>query len=258
MTGIASTVTTTPAEAEWREDALKRYKGHLQNSMKCGIDGILKHVDNRSLNIAQGHQARPSQRTKRLLSTLPRLQMNAQQEAPAQLECYFSLGGGWERWAPPAQLPPSPKPTPEAKACETGKLHTQQLEYFNWYEEMTQEAGRAGMSTVDYIAITQANRERMRQEEAANQAASKARLERYYQSIQRERTMLLNVHAHMLRTKPDIVVVPAYQDWLLQTSRRRLAEVQAERDQREAWAMQFPDTRQLVEAENAGRQQREV
>lgn len=254
-TGITSTATTTPAEAEWRAAAVKRYKGHLHDSMQCGLTAVLERADNRSLNIAMGHQARPSQRTKGLLSTLPRLKIGAQQEAPAQPKCYFSLGGGWERWAPPVQLGPSPEPTPEKQNCETCKLQNQQLEYLAWYEEMRQEAGRAGMSTNDYIATTQANQERMRQEEAANRAASKARLQRYYQSLQQERAMMLSVHAHMHQTEPAFIVVPAYEKWRLEIARRRMAGARAERAQREAWAMQFPDTRQLVEAENAGKQQ---
>lgn len=255
MPSITSTATTTPAEAEWRAAAVKRYKGHLRDSMQCGLAAVLKRVDHRSRNLALGHQARPSKRTKGLLSTLPRLKIGAQQAAPAQPECYFSLGGGWERWVPPAQLPPSLEPTPEAQNCKTCKLHNEQLEYLNWYEEMAQEAGRAGMSTADYIAITQANQERMRREEAANRAASEARFQNYYQSLLRERTMLLSEHAHMLQTEPAIVVHPAYQKWRLENSRCRMAGARAERKQREAWAMQFPDTRRLVEAENAGSQQ---
>jgi hypothetical protein len=213
-TRITSICFASPDEAEWRSAAVKRYKGYLYGSMHCVFAFLLESADHRSRNIALGLQAVPSQRAKRLLSALPRLDTGAEQEALAEPECYFFIRSGWERWVWPMELPLSPEPTPEQRyeAADIAKRCAEIVNYNNWYWTVSQEAGRAGMPTADYIAITQANLRRMQQRETTLREASEARIAKFWRSAHRECTILDNLARNMQATHVDIVVVPMYQE----------------------------------------------
>jgi hypothetical protein len=252
-TRITSICCSSPDEAELRAVAVKRYKGHLYDSMHCVSAFLLKEADHRSRNIALGLQAVQSQRAKRLLSALPRLNTGAEEEFLAEPECYFSISGGWERWVWLMELPLSPEPTPEQKyeAAERAARCAEIVNYNNWYWIMNQEAGRAAMPTADYIAATQANRRRMEQREEALRQASEARIAKFYRSIDRECEILDNLAHNMRSTHVDIVINPMYQEWRIRSAGAALEQARAERASREAWANEFHDTRRLVSEEHA-------
>jgi hypothetical protein len=254
-TRITSICFASRDQAEWRAAAVKRYKGYLYDSMHCVYAYLLKQADHRSRNIALGLQGVPSQRAKRLLSALPRLATGAQQDALAEPECYFSIRGGWERWVWPMVLPASPEPTPEQKqeAATRAWRCAQIVDYNNWYWTMSQEAGRAGMPTEDYIAVTQANLRRMQRQEEALRQASEARIETYWRSVHRECTILDNLAHNMQATYVDFVIVPMYQEWRMKCANAALEQARAERTRREAWAIEFLDTRRLVSEAYASR-----
>jgi hypothetical protein len=153
------------------------------------------------------------------------------------------------------ELPLSPEPTPEQKqeAAERAWRCAQIVDYNSWCWTMSQEAGRAGMPTEDYIAVTQANLRRMQQREERLRQASEARIAKYWRSVQRECTILDNLAHNMQATYVDIVIVPMYQEWRLKCANAALAQARAERASREAWANEFPDTRRLVSEVQARR-----
>ena len=131
-----------PMIEDFRAAAVKRYKGYLHDSIKCGLRPILARADHRSLNIAYGHQALPSQRTKRLLKALPRLDTGCssrEQKDEDSAPDYFSFCGGWERYV---QRPSSPK----------------DQDNFDWHSFMRADAEYALQSMQHYNAITEYNR----------------------------------------------------------------------------------------------------
>lgn len=241
------TSTTVPQDSAIAECRVRRYQGYLRNSMIAGFSPALANAGSRSLNIAFGHQSPPSPRLRRLLNDLPRLDTGVGQRPLEPEQDYFSLFGGWER-----KVQPPPRPairiTPTLSNADRVRLPADVVGYFDWYTVMSEEAQRAQMATDRYIAVTELNRIVMARQEAADRAAREAREAEFYRSLLRETAIVDHAAFWMRENEEPLLVglVPMYDQWRYRTASKALERARDERRWREAWALEFADTRHLV------------
>lgn len=223
----------TPMIGDFRVAAVKRYKGYLHDSMKCGFRSILARADHRSLNIACGHQALPSRRSKRLLKALPRLDTGSSpipQWHEDSVPDNFSFCGGWERYV---QRPSSPD----------------DQDNFDWHSFMRADAEYALNSMQRYNEITEYNRVHLAKQDPAERAAREARQTKFFHSLDREVWGLEELVILMEAGKPEPGIIgtrPVRGEWRYSRAAEAIKEARDERRWRKVWAMQFSDTRLLI------------
>jgi hypothetical protein len=223
----------TPMIEDFRAAAVKRYKGYLHDSIKCGFRHILARADHRSLNIACGHQALPSQRTRCLLKALPRLDTGCssrEQKDEDSAPDYFSFCGGWERYV---QRPS----TPDVQ------------DNFDWHSFMRADAEYALNSMQHYNAIINYNRMHLAKQDPAERAAREARQTKFFHSLDREVWGLEELVILMEAGKPEPGIIgtrPVRGEWRYSRAAEAIKEARDERRWRKVWAMQFSDTRLLI------------
>jgi hypothetical protein len=221
----------TPMIEDFRAAAVKRYQGYLHDSIKCGFRPVLARADYRALNIACGNQALPSQRTKRLLKALPRLDTGCsprEQRHEDSVPDYFSLYGGWERWV---QRPA----TPDSHGS------------FDWHSFMRADAEYALQSMERFQAITDYNRVNLAKQDPDERATREARETKFYNSLVNEILGLEKLVNLMEANDPGIIGTrPMCDELRYSRAVEGIKRARDERRWRRVWAMQFPDTRFLI------------
>lgn len=244
------TISTAPPDSPMMEDsraaAVKQYKGYLHDSISCAFRPVLERADPRSLNIASGNQPRPSQRMRRLLNTLPRLDtgwppltIGCQPRHEDEMPDYFSINGGWERYV---QLPCC-----FATGAEKCLESTAVKGNFDWHSFMREDAERILYAMARYDAISAHQSVVLANEEPAAREAREARRVQFYNSLKRECYGLDQLLECMKANEPPSVrLVPMYDEWRYRMAVWAIEAARDERRWREEWALEFPDTRFFV------------
>lgn len=247
---ITSTIPTTQDSgiAESRAGAVKRYKGYLHKSIRAGFSPVLANADYRSLNIAFGHQATPSMRTRRLLKALPRLDTGQEQSPVVAIEeDYFSLAGGWELYVQEPQ--PDLCMPPPLSYADRVRRNAERGEFFDWFAALQEENAHVRRATDRYKAFKKLNPRPMGRESRADRFAREARSAEYNYSLLRERGIICRAECLLITTRlPDYMLglVPLCDEWRHRPYQQAIAQMLAERRWREKWAAMYPDTCHLL------------
>jgi len=225
----------TPMLEDLRAAAVKRYQGNLHASIQCGFRPVLARVSHRTLNILNGNQSQPSLRTRRLLNALPRLetgQPQLEQRHEDSVPDYFSLFGGWERWAQP---PPSISiPNPFAT--------------FDYYNYIRADVHYMAKALVRYHTVTMRNRRHATEQHDVERYAREAREGIFWLSLVSEKAEFERLVATMDANGAGygVVMPPRWAEWRYWTTVQAVERAHWERARRAEWAMCFEDTRLLV------------